>query len=104
MKKNLLIISLAVLFISGTAFVCLQQPQKQNVKSEATEHPKIVNAIKELEGAIDYLQKAPSDFGGFKAQAITDSKKAVESLKKALEYRAKADNTKPAKPENTNKK
>jgi len=96
MKKHLLIISLAVLFISGTAFVCFQQPQqpKQTLKTEATEHPKIVSAIKELEGAIDYLEKAPSDFGGYKAQAIADSKKAIISLRKALEYRAKDDNAK----------
>jgi hypothetical protein len=99
MKKQLLIISLAVLFISGTAFVCFQQqkqPQqpKQNVKTEAVEHPKIASAIKELESAIDYLEKAPSDFGGNKAQAIADSKKAVVSLRKALEYRAKDDNAK----------
>jgi hypothetical protein len=91
MKKRLLVIMLAVVFFSATAFVCYQQ---QNVKTEASEHPRIVSAIKELESAIDYLEKAPSDFGGFKAQAIVDSKKAVVSLKKALEYRAKADNTK----------
>jgi hypothetical protein len=91
MKKRLLVIMLAVVFFGATAFVCYQQ---QNVKTEASEHPRIVSAIKELESAIDYLEKAPSDFGGFKAQAIVDSKKAVVSLKKALEYRAKADNTK----------
>lgn len=85
-----MIISLAVMFMSATAFVGVQQ----NVKSEAVEHPRIVSAIKELQGAVDYMEKAPSDFGGFKAQAIADSKKAIESLKKALAYRAKVDNTK----------
>jgi len=81
---------LAVLFVSATAFIGYQQ----NVKTEAVKHPRIVSAIKELEGAIDYLEKAPDDFGGNKAAAIADSKKAVISLKKALEYRAKADNAK----------
>ena len=90
MKKRLLAIMLAVVFFGATAFVCYQQ----NVKTEASEHPRIVSAIKELESAIDYLEKAPSDFGGYKAQAIADSKKAVVSLRHALEYRAKADNPK----------
>ena len=91
MKKKLLVVMLAVIFLSTTAFVYFQQ---QNVKTEASEHPKIASAIKELESAIDYMEKAPHDFGGYKAQAVADSKKAVVSLKKALAYRAKADNTK----------
>jgi hypothetical protein len=90
MKKRILAIILTVVFFATTAFVCYQQ----NVKSEASEHPRIVSAIKELEGAIDYLEKAPSDFGGYKAQAIDDSKKAVVSLRHALQYRAKVDNKK----------
>lgn len=81
---------LAVVFFGATAFVCYQQ----NLKTEASEHPKIASAIKELQGAIDYLEKAPNDFGGYKAQAIADSKKAVVSLRNALEYRAKVNNTK----------
>jgi len=84
MKKKLSVIVLAVLFISATAFVSYQQ-------NEAAKHPRIATAIKELESAIDYMEKAPDTFGGFKAQAIADSKKAVVSLKKALEYKAKAE-------------
>jgi len=45
-----------------------------------------------MEDAIDYMEKAPDDFGGHKAQAIEDTKKAVQSLKLALQYRAKQDN------------
>jgi hypothetical protein len=86
--KKLVIILLAVVFLSTTGFVIVQQ----NRKTEAAKHPRIENAIKELESAIDYLEKAPDDFGGYKAQAIADSKKAVISLKQALNYRAKADN------------
>lgn len=88
--KKLLFIVLAVLFLTTTAFVYVQQ----NRRTEAAKHPRIENAIKELESAIDYLEKAPDDFGGFKAQAIADSKKAVISLKQALNYRAKVDNAK----------
>jgi hypothetical protein len=88
--KKLLIILLAVVFLTSTAFVYVQQ----NRHTEAAKHPRIENAIRELEGAIDYLEKAPDDFGGYKAQAIIDSKKAVASLRQALNYRAKVDNVK----------
>ena len=90
MKKRLLIISAVVVFVAATAFVSYQQ----GVRNEAQQHPRIANAIKELEGAIDYMEKAPDNFGGFKAAAIADSKKAVVSLKHALEYRAVVDKVK----------
>ncbi len=77
----------AVVFIGVTAFV----GYTKNVQTEASQHPRIATAIKELENAIDYMEKAPHDFGGYKAQAIADSKKAVVSLKHALMYRAQAD-------------
>jgi len=89
MKKFVLILSV-VIFLGTTGFVLVQQ----NKRTEAARHPRVENAIKELESAIDYLEKAPDDFGGFKAQAITDSRKAVVSLKRALNYRTKDDNMK----------
>jgi len=88
--KKLVTILAIVVFLTTTAFVYVQQ----NKRTEAAKHPRIENAIRELESAIDYLEKAPDDFGGFKAQAIVDSKKAVASLKRALNYRAKVDNMK----------
>ncbi len=86
MKK--LIVILAIAFCTTTVFLIAQQ----NQQTEAKEHPRIEKAIHELEDAIDYMEKAPDDFGGYKAQAIKDSKKAVESLKLALKYRAHQDN------------
>jgi hypothetical protein len=88
--KKYLIIAVAALFITTTAFVAVQQ----NQKSEASEHPRIEKAIHELEGAIEYMEKAPHDFGGHKAEALADSRKAVKSLKLALAYRAHEDNKK----------
>ena len=88
MKKYFAIIGLA--FIITTAFVIPQQ----NEKTESAEHPRIRKAIHEMEDAVDYMEKAPHDFGGHKAAAIKDTKKAIESLKLALEYRAKIDNSK----------
>jgi len=91
MKKTLITTAFVlVAFFVTTAFAVYQQ----NVKSEAAEHPRIEKAIKSLEEAIEYLEKAPHDFGGHKAEALEDSKKAVKSLKLALAYRAKEDNKK----------
>jgi len=89
MKKLLLILAVAV-FVISTAFVAVHQ----NAKSEASKHPRIEKAIQELQGAVEYMEKAPDDFGGHKAAAIADSKKAIESLKLALQYRAKEDKMK----------
>jgi hypothetical protein len=50
---------------------------RQNAKSEATNHPRIEKAIRDPGSAINYMEKAPHDFGGYKAQAIQDSKKAT---------------------------
>ncbi len=86
--KKYAFLSLVVLFFATTAFVVVQN----NQKTEASEHPRIEKAIKELEGAIEYMEKAPHDFGGHKADAIADSKKAIKSLKEALAYRAHKDN------------
>jgi hypothetical protein len=88
MKKYVLVSALA--FLAFSAFVIPQQ----NMKSEAGEHPRIAKAIHEMEDAMDYMEKAPHDFGGHKAAAMADTKKAIGSLKLALAYRAKEDNAK----------
>lgn len=67
---------------------------QQTVRTEAAEHPRIAAAIRELEEAILYMEKAPHNFGGHKAKAIADSKAAVAQLKLALAYRAAQDNKK----------
>ena len=53
---------------------------------EKREHPRIAMAIKDLQDAIDYMQKAPHDFGGHRAEAVEASRRAVEQLKLALQY------------------
>ena len=88
MKKILIVAAIAVFSSVTTAYVVAQQ----NVKTEAAEHPRIAKAISQLEDAIQYMDKAPHDFGGHKVDAIRDSKKAIEQLKLALAYRAKQDN------------
>ena len=88
MKK--LVVILAVAFCVSSFFVIAQH----NAKNEEMHHPRIEKAIHELEDAVDYLEKAPHDFGGYKAQAIKDSKQAIQSLKLAMKYRAEKDNKK----------
>lgn len=88
MKKIVIILAI-VLGCASTIFVVAQ-----NEKSEARSHPRIEKAIHQLEDAVDYMEKAPDNFGGHKADAIRDSKKAIESLRKALEYRAVKDRKK----------
>jgi len=61
------------------------------MREEAQEHPRIARAIHELEDAIHYLEEAPHDFGGHKAEAIEASRRAVQQLRMALAYRARRD-------------
>lgn len=85
--KKVIFILVAACFL--TSIIVLAQ---QNNKSEAQKHPRIEKAIHSMEDAVSYMEKAPHDFGGHKAQAISDTKKAIESLKLAMEYREKQDN------------
>jgi len=82
---------LGAILLTGLAFAPLGFAQ-QNAKSELGHHPKIANAVRALENAIDYMEHAPHDFGGHKVQAIADSRKAIEQLREAMKYRAGADN------------
>lgn len=85
MKKLILVLTVVM-------FVSMSQRAQDTKKTEVEKHPRIENAIKQIQDAIDYLEKAPDNFGGNKAEAIADCKKAVASLNKALKYRAKEDN------------
>lgn len=82
--------------LTGLAFAPFGFAQ-QSAKSEFGKHPRIANAVRALEGAIEYMEHAPHDFGGHKAQAIADSRKAVQQLREAMQYRATQDNMKKGK-------
>ena len=62
-----------------------------SVQSERAAHPRIVAAIREMKEALREMEAAPDDFGGNKAAAIADTRKAIHSLKKALYFRLKMD-------------
>jgi hypothetical protein len=62
-----------------------------SVQSERAAHPRIVAAIRDMQLALRELEAAPDDFGGNKAAAIADTRKAIHSLKRALYFRLKMD-------------
>lgn len=49
-------------------------------------HPEINGAIRALERAKTYLQKASHDFGGHRAEALEAVDKALDQLRQALQY------------------
>lgn len=94
MKKLLVLTALSVstLILSSFSLPVHNGPVKaQNVQTEEAMHPRIAKAIHEMQDAIDYMSAAPHDFGGYKARAIQDTRKAIESLRMAMHYRAVQD-------------
>ena len=82
-----LIMGLSVASTTPSAFANTKTAEKREMKKERREHPRLVKAIRNLRSAIEYLEKAPHDFGGHRANAIAASKTAVAELQKALDYR-----------------
>jgi hypothetical protein len=62
-----------------------------SIQSERAAHPRIVEAINHMNEALREMEAAPDDFGGNKAVAISDTRRAIRSLKKALYFRLKMD-------------
>ena len=60
-------------------------------ENERDLHPRIAKAIAALKDARAYLEAAPHDFGGHKAEAIRASDEAIRQLNLALAYRARQD-------------
>jgi hypothetical protein len=65
--------------------------QAQNIRTEAEAHPRIAQAIRNLEDAIAYMEAAPNNFGGHKAEALAASRAAVRELRASLAFRAEQD-------------
>ena len=63
----------------------------QNIRTEAEAHPRIAQAIRDLEDAVAYMEGAPNNFGGHKAAAINASRAAVQELRASLAFRAGQD-------------
>ena len=63
-------------------------------QNERALHPRIAKAIEALKDARAYMEAAPHDFGGHKAEAIRASDEAIKQLNLALAYRAGRDSRK----------
>jgi hypothetical protein len=63
-------------------------------QNERAMHPRIAKAIEALKDARAYMEAAPHDFGGHKAEAIRATDDAIRQLNLALQYRAKEDRKK----------
>ena len=72
----------AVLTIGGSTLVA---------QNERAMHPRIAKAIEALRDARDYMEHAPHDFGGHKADAIRATDEAIKQLNFALAYRERRD-------------
>jgi hypothetical protein len=60
-------------------------------QNERAMHPRIAAAVAALKDARAYMQAAPHDFGGHKAEAIRATDEAIRQLNFALAYRARQD-------------
>jgi hypothetical protein len=56
-------------------------------QNERAMHPRIAHAIEALRDAREYMEHAPHDFGGHKADAIRATDEAIRQLNFALAYR-----------------
>src|SRR3954451_14319292 len=74
------------------------QAERPPLARERAEHPQIAAAIRELEEAIRYMEKAPHDFGGHKEAAIAASRQATAELRQALAYRVPRDENRARRP------
>ncbi len=85
---------LAAVLIAGVAFAAAPRTalaDQPTFKTEEQKHPRLAHAIHQLEAALHEMEHAPDDFGGNKAVAIEDTKRAIRSLKRALYYRMHLD-------------
>ena len=72
----------AVLTFGGTALLA---------QNERAMHPRIAKAIAALRDAREYMEAAPHDFGGHKADAVRATDNAIRELNLALAYRGRED-------------
>ena len=78
MKSYLLALACGLFLIGSTSSVFAEEPDHHK------EHPRIVKAIHDLMDAIKYMEESPKEFNGFKAEAIADARKTIDSLHKAM--------------------
>jgi hypothetical protein len=93
------VVRLAARSIVAGAFVilaagCVTPPPAQaqiSFESERREHPNMARAIDEMNAAYRDMERAPSDFGGQKSQAMQALRSAIISARRALYFRMRLD-------------
>ena len=79
-------------FISGIVLgAVLTAGVSLYAQNERAMHPRIAAAIAAIKDARAYMEAAPHDFGGHKAEAIRASDEAIKQLNLALAYRGARD-------------
>jgi hypothetical protein len=86
-RKLVLALSTCLLVASMNATIA----NAQNIATEAQAHPRIAQAIRNLEDAVAYMEAAPDNFGGHKAAALAASRAAISELRASLAFRAGQD-------------
>jgi hypothetical protein len=74
-----------------TAALTPSTAHAQTFESERHAHPRLAAAIDNMKVALAELESAPDDFGGRKARAVEDTRRALHSLRAALYWRVRAD-------------
>ena len=78
--------------ILATGFVAPRPAEAQvTFQTERHAHPNMAKAVDEMAAAYRDMERAPSDFGGQKAQAMTALHNAIISAKRALYFRMQMD-------------
>jgi len=89
LKRTMTAVVLSGMGLCAQPMLASAAPQL-SIQSERAAHPRLVEAIRLLQDGLKDLEAA-HDFGGNKAAAITDTRRAIHSLKRALYYRLKMD-------------
>ena len=92
LNKTIAIGLLAGMGLAAQPMVASAAPEL-TIQSERQAHPRIVEALNNMQSALREMEAAPDDFGGNKATAMNDTRRAIHSLKKALYYRLHMDDS-----------
>lgn len=89
MNKRLLTLAVsAVVLVGSGAFVATSAHANAPAPSapKGERHPELRKALAQLEGAMKTMREAAWDFGGHKADAMKETKNAIEELHKAMKF------------------
>jgi hypothetical protein len=61
------------------------------MQGERAQHPHMARALDDMYGALREMESAPDTFGGNKAVAVEELRRAIHSAKRALYFRLRMD-------------